>query len=71
MITATRQPGSRGGGVFMELLSNYTCDANYAVTGATTTAWVFLGIFVALIVGDGALTGYALRRAIHPHPLCC
>lgn len=58
----------------MELLSNYTCDASYDVTGATTTAWVFLGVFVALIVGDGVLTSFALRRAIYPESkkiLCC
>jgi len=58
----------------MELLSNYTCDASYDVTGATTTAWVFLGVFVALIVGDGVLTSFALRRAIYPEAkkiLCC
>ena len=50
----------------MEILSNYTCDVDYDVTGATTTAWVFLGVFVALIVGDGVLTGFALFRAIYP-----
>ena len=58
----------------MEILSNYTCDASYDVTGATTTAWVFLGVFVALIFGDGLLTGFALQRAIHPSSkktLCC
>ena len=58
----------------MEILSNYTCDASYDVTGATTTAWVFLGVFVALIFGDGLLTGFALRRAICPNSkkvLCC
>jgi len=58
----------------MEILSNYSCDANYDVTGATTTAWVFLGVFVALIVGDGLLTGVALRRAIAPDSkkvVCC
>ena len=58
----------------MEILSNYTCDVDYDVTGATTTAWVFLGVFVALIVGDGVLTRFALRRAIYPSSkkiLCC
>ncbi len=58
----------------MELLTHYSCDANYDVTGATTTAWVFLGVFVALIIGDGLLTGVALRRAIAPDSkpfVCC
>ena len=57
----------------MEILSNYTCDVNYDVTGATTTAWVFLGVFVALTFGDGLLTSFALRKAIHPSKkiLCC
>ena len=50
----------------MEILANYTCTVDYDVTGATTTARVFLGVFVALIVGDGVLTGFALRRAIYP-----
>lgn len=58
----------------MEILSNYTCDVDYDVTGATTTAWVFLVVFVALIVGDGVLTGLALRNAMCPSSkkiLCC
>jgi len=50
----------------MEILSNYTCNVDYDITGATTTAWVFLGVFVVLIFGDGLLTGFALRRAIYP-----
>ena len=58
----------------MEILTEYSCDANYDVTGATTTAWVFLGVFVALIIGDGLLTSVALRRALAPDSkkvLCC
>ena len=58
----------------MEILTDYSCDANYDVTGATTTAWVFLGVFVALIIGDGLLTSVALRRALAPDSkkvLCC
>ena len=47
-------------------MSNYTCNVDYDITGATTTAWVFLGVFVVLIFGDGLLTGFALRRAIYP-----
>ena len=58
----------------MEILTEYSCDAHYDVTGATTTAWVFLGVFVALIIGDGLLTSVALRRALAPDSkkvLCC
>lgn len=48
----------------MEILSD--CQANYDATGASITATVFLSVFVALLVGDGLLTGLALRGAIMP-----
>jgi len=48
----------------MEILSD--CQANYDATGASITATVFLAVFVALLVGDGLLTGLALRGAIMP-----
>lgn len=48
----------------MEILSN--CQANYDATGASITATVFLAVFVVLLVGDGLLTGLALRRAVMP-----
>lgn len=49
----------------MEILSN--CQANYDSTGASITATVFLAVFVVLLVGDGLLTGLALRRAVMPN----
>tara|TARA_B100000902_G_C26838248_1_gene682102 strand:+ start:229 stop:408 length:180 start_codon:yes stop_codon:yes gene_type:complete len=48
----------------MEILSD--CQANYDATGASITATVFLSVFVFLLVGDGLLTGLALRSAIMP-----
>lgn len=48
----------------MEILSN--CQANYDATGASITATVFLSVFVVLLVGDGLLTGLALKRAVMP-----
>jgi hypothetical protein len=48
----------------MEILSS--CQANYDATGASITATVFLAVFVVLLVGDGLLTGLALRSAIMP-----
>ena len=49
----------------MEILSS--CQANYDATGASITATVFLAVFVVLLVGDGLLTGLALRRAVMPN----
>lgn len=46
----------------MEILSS--CEANYDTTGAAITSTIFLCVFVALLVFDGALTALALKAAI-------
>lgn len=48
----------------MEILSR--CEANYEATGAGITATIFLTVFVALLVFDGALTALALRGSVLP-----
>jgi hypothetical protein len=42
-----------------------TCAINHETTGAAVVAWVFMGIFAALIVGDAVATGFALAHAIN------
>lgn len=41
-----------------------TCAINHETTGAAVVAWVFMGIFAALIVGDAIATGFALAHAV-------
>lgn len=42
-----------------------TCAINHETTGAAVVAWVFMGIFATLIVGDAVATGFALAHAIN------
>lgn len=44
------------------------CGSENEATGATVAASIFLGVFVCLIFADGALTAWALGRAVNaPH----
>ena len=41
-----------------------TCAINRETTGAAVVAWVFMGIFAVLIIGDAVATGFALAHAV-------
>ena len=42
-----------------------TCAINHETTGAAVVAWVFMGIFAVLIVGDAVATAFALAHAVN------
>jgi hypothetical protein len=42
-----------------------TCAINHETTGAAVVAWVFMGIFAVLIIGDAVATGFALAHAVN------
>ena len=44
------------------------CEVTHDFTGAMAVSIFFLVVFVALLVADGVLTYYALRRAIERDP---
>ena len=46
-----------------------SCEVTHDFTGAMAVSIFFLVVFVALLVADGVLTYYALRRAIERDPL--
>ena len=54
----------RGGGRGMEVV---LCANENGSTGATVTASIFLTVFVCLVFADGALTAWALGRAVRSH----
>ena len=45
------------------------CEVTHDFTGAMAVSIFFLVVFVALLVADGVLTYYALRRAIERDPV--
>ena len=45
------------------------CEVTHDFTGAMDVSIFFLTIFVALLLADGVLTYYALRRAIERDPI--
>ena len=61
--------GARGSCACARMDVQAVCEVTHDFTGAMAVSIFFLVVFVALLVADGVLTYYALRRAIERDPI--